>query len=71
MDIADHAQEREALILQKRIEAARVGGGHMQGSSVCSCGEPNDRAGEGFATCTDCFEATMAAPDAAVLVGGV
>ena len=54
MDDIDLAQQRAALILNKQIEAARQGGGHMAGPEVCRCGEVNDRAAEGFAICSAC-----------------
>lgn len=53
-DIADKAQRHEELM---RDLALSQRAGHLDGPARClRCGEANDRAKQGYGTCTDCLD---------------
>lgn len=53
-DIADKAQRHEELM---RDLAMSQRAGHLDGPARClRCGEANDRAKQGYGTCTDCLD---------------
>jgi hypothetical protein len=56
-DTVEQTEEREAQVLELYIQAARQAPSQLKGPLTCpECMAPNDRAMEGYRTCTSCFE---------------
>lgn len=55
-DIADLADIQNSKLHEVNIANSRVSAGSRKGPTDCmTCGEWNDRAEQGYATCSDCF----------------
>jgi hypothetical protein len=55
-DAADKAAKEQAIHLNNAIQAARQAPSQLKGPLTCKCGDPNDRALQGFCVCTACME---------------
>lgn len=55
-DPLDAARDREQELLEEAIERTRRTPIHLAGDRDCrKCSEPNDRADDGYAVCSECM----------------
>lgn len=56
-DEIDNANDYTEEWQRRALDAARMGPVHLPGDPECrQCGEPNDRAPDGYGVCSECVE---------------